>query len=179
MLLALSVLIGCGAESSALIPATAEANLSTPLVAVPSATPTATAMPTPTSTPVPPTATPVPTPEATATAAHAHTPAPLRSPTTSTAAASPTPGEPGAMVVEVRIVNFAFDPPVVIVPVGTTVVWVNVEGYHTVLSADFRLDSPPLENEGDRYAFTFEEAGIYDYICGIHPDMLGAVQVVP
>jgi len=48
-----------------------------------------------------------------------------------------------------------------------------------VLSADFRLSSPILERAGDRYAHTFTEAGRYDYVCGIHPDMLGVVQVVP
>jgi plastocyanin len=81
--------------------------------------------------------------------------------------------------VEVRIIDFAFDPPLLTVPVGTTVTWVLVEGYHTVLSADSRLDSPILEQPGDRYSYTFTEAGLYDYLCGIHPDMLGVVTVEP
>jgi plastocyanin len=95
------------------------------------------------------------------------------------AAASPTAtGVPGSAAVEVRIVDFAFDPPLVEVRVGTTVVWRLVQGYHTVVSADFRLDSPILEKVGDTYSYTFTEEGSYDYICGIHPDMVGLVRVV-
>jgi plastocyanin len=81
-------------------------------------------------------------------------------------------------MVEVRIIDFAFDPPLVEIPVGTTVVWRLVQGYHTVVSADFRLDSPILENVGDTYSYTFTEEGTYGYICGIHPDMIGLVRVV-
>ncbi|MFN8516693.1 MAG: plastocyanin/azurin family copper-binding protein [Thermomicrobiales bacterium] len=76
------------------------------------------------------------------------------------------------------IIDFAFDPPLVEVPVGTTVTWRLDVGYHTVVSADFRLNSPILEQVGDTYSYTFTEAGTYDYICGIHPDMLGVIKVV-
>ena len=75
-----------------------------------------------------------------------------------------------------RIINFAFDPDQLVVPVGTTVTWRDVEGFHTVLSSDFLLDSPPLE-EGQTYAHTFAAPGEYRYVCGIHPDMLGTITV--
>jgi plastocyanin len=101
--------------------------------------------------------------------------APAHSPA---AAESPTAVATASGVVEVRIIDFAFDPPLVEIPVGTTVVWRLVQGYHTVVSADFRLDSPILENVGDTYSYTFTEEGSYDYICGIHPDMIGLVRVV-
>ncbi len=77
-----------------------------------------------------------------------------------------------------QIIDFAFDPPLVEVPVGTTVVWRLVQGYHTVVSADFLLNSPILENVGDTYSYTFTEEGVYDYICGVHPFMVGQVRVV-
>ena len=178
MFAVLVLLIGCGSQRSVLIPATAVANLSTPSVAAPSPTPLA--APTATSVPPTPSAVVSPTPDATATANHAHAsampPAPSAGPPN---ASSPTASQPGAPVVVVRIINFAFDPPLVTVPVGTTITWLNVEGYHTVLSDDFLLNSPILENPGDRYSYTFTEVGDYDYLCGIHPDMLGMVQVVP
>ncbi len=49
---------------------------------------------------------------------------------------------------------------------------------HTVVSGDFRLNSPILEQVGDSYTYTFTEVGVYDYVCGVHPEMLGVVQVV-
>ena len=93
-------------------------------------------------------------------------------------ASSPTAVSTATGTVEVQIVDFAFDPPLVEGPVGTTIVWRLVQGYHTVVSADFRLDSPILEKVGDSYSYTFVEVGSYDYICGIHPDMTGLVRVV-
>jgi plastocyanin len=80
--------------------------------------------------------------------------------------------------VEVRIKNFAFAPAMVTVPVGTTVVWRNTEGFHTVLSADFLLQSEPLD-VGGTYSYTFTKPGTYPYECGIHPEMVAVIQVVP
>jgi plastocyanin len=127
--------------------------------ATPTVPPTATAIPTPTMMPMPP----LPSPAATASPA---------------VAGSPTAVSATSGVVEVQISDFMFDPPVVEVPVGTTVTWRLVQGYHTVVSADFLLNSPILENVGDTYSFTFTEKGVYDYICGIHPFMMGQVRVV-
>ncbi len=115
-----------------------------------------------------PTATTAPTLVPSAMAVPTATPSQTRS------VASPT----AAGTVEIRIVNFAFDPPAVTVPIGTTVVWRLVEGYHTVVSADFRLNSPILEQVGDSYTYTFTKVGVYDYVCGVHPEMVGVVQVV-
>ena len=61
---------------------------------------------------------------------------------------------------------------------GTTVVWRNTEGFHTVLSADFLLQSEPLD-VGGTYSYTFTKPGTYPYECGIHPEMVAAIQVVP
>jgi plastocyanin len=31
---------------------------------------------------------------------------------------------------------------------------------------------------GDVYSFTFEKAGTYDYLCGLHPSMTATIKVV-
>jgi plastocyanin len=66
------------------------------------------------------------------------------------------------------------------VPVGTTVVWENLDGYaHTVTSTDdapVAFDSSGMA-EGDRFEFTFDEPGTYAYFCQIHPTMRAVVIV--
>ncbi len=75
----------------------------------------------------------------------------------------------------VRIKNFSFVPKVVTVNVGTKVVWVNEDAaVHTVNGPGF--DSPNLA-QGDSYEFVFDKLGAIDYLCGLHPSMLGTVRI--
>lgn len=75
----------------------------------------------------------------------------------------------------VSIKDFAFNPPVVEINPGTTVVWVNNdESTHNVRSAI--ISSPDLSTE-DSYSFDFQSPGIYEYHCGIHPEMKGKIIV--
>ena len=67
--------------------------------------------------------------------------------------------------------------------IGTTVVWANEDTVpHTVQSQDklgkviALFNSAPL-NTGDRFEFTFEEAGVYNYFCSFHPWRVGVVTV--
>ena len=76
-----------------------------------------------------------------------------------------------------------YDPQVVDIAVGTTVVWDNLDsGIHTATSGkpptdiDGIFDSDVLST-GDKYEFTFTEAGSYDYYCIFHPWMIGTVNV--
>ncbi len=76
-----------------------------------------------------------------------------------------------------------YDPEVIDVEVGTTVVWDNVDNtVHTVTSGappsdlDGLLDSETMM-AGDKFEFTFTEAGSYDYFCIFHPWMVGTVNV--
>ncbi len=69
------------------------------------------------------------------------------------------------------------------VPVGTTVTWVNDDSVpHNIQSMDETgnviqlFNSPPM-NTGDRFDFTFEEAGVYNYFCSFHPWRVGVVSV--
>ena len=70
------------------------------------------------------------------------------------------------------------------VNVGATVVWVNDdEVLHTIQSQDEQgkviglFNSAPLKT-GERFAHTFDEAGIYNYFCTLHPWRVGLVTVI-
>jgi len=76
----------------------------------------------------------------------------------------------------VSIENFTFNPAVLTVKVGTTVIWTNNDTVdHNIKSADF---NSPLMKKGETYEFKFDKAGTYDYSCGIHPTMTGQIIVV-
>jgi len=69
------------------------------------------------------------------------------------------------------------------IPVGTTVTWVNDDSVpHNIQSQDEvgnvidLFNSPPLST-GDRFEFTFDEAGVYNYYCSFHPWRVGLVTV--
>jgi plastocyanin len=76
-----------------------------------------------------------------------------------------------------------YDPQIIDVTVGTTVVWENLDStVHTVTSGD--ADAGPdgvFDSEmmvaGDMYEFTFTSAGSQDYYCTFHPWMVGTVNV--
>lgn len=79
--------------------------------------------------------------------------------------------------------NWGFSPPDIIVSVGTTVTWTNVSNQiHTVVTRPGTtppqtFSSSLLASGTGTYSFTFTQAGNYPYECGIHPAMLGWVQV--
>lgn len=77
----------------------------------------------------------------------------------------------------VTIRNFDFQPMAVTVPVGASVTWKNLDGEpHTVTGLDGSFRSAALD-ENDSYSVTFSKAGIYRYVCTIHPRMTGTVVV--
>lgn len=78
---------------------------------------------------------------------------------------------------EISIDNFSFEP-VVTVPVGTLVTWVNRDDIpHTVVSEDLiTFRSRPLDTD-EKFSFTFDKAGTYKYFCSIHPKMTAQVVV--
>jgi plastocyanin len=84
-----------------------------------------------------------------------------------------------ATVTEVSIVDVAFAPVDIEVPVGTTVDWANEDPFaHTVTARDGAFDSGTME-AGDTFSQTFSEPGSYEYFCAIHPSMTGTVSVIP
>lgn len=75
----------------------------------------------------------------------------------------------------ITIQNFAFNPGNITVKVGTRVTWINQDSAtHRIKSDTF--NSPDL-NQGDKFEFTFNNQGSFDYICGIHPSMNGKIVV--
>ncbi len=82
----------------------------------------------------------------------------------------------------VEIKLFEFTPAALEVPPGSTVVWTNLDGsYHNVTSGtaaspDGAFDSG-LFDEGQAFAFTFDQPGAYPYFCARHPFMAGQITV--
>ncbi len=84
---------------------------------------------------------------------------------------------PAAGAGAVTIKDFAFDPGDLTVAKGTTVTWKNDDSAtHRIKSGDGSFDSKDLKN-GDSFEHTFDTAGSFDYICGIHPSMKGKITV--
>lgn len=99
----------------------------------------------------------------------------------STPAASTTAAAP--QVVTVEMTNFAFTPQELTIEAGTTVVWKNKTGRHTVLADDKGFESSVLA-AGEEFRQTFERAGRYQYFCSLHGamggrDMAGTIIVTP
>ena len=89
---------------------------------------------------------------------------------------SPTP-MPATTGADAQIVDFAFSPTELTIPVGSTVTWRNAgEAPHTVTADDGSFDSDMIE-AGGSWARTFESAGTFAYFCALHPDMAGVVTV--
>ena len=79
--------------------------------------------------------------------------------------------------VEVDVVGFAYQPIDLSVPVGTTVVWKNLDPVaHTVTDIDYAYDSGLFEEAGT-FAKTFDTPGVYTYFCLPHPTMIASVNV--
>ena len=82
------------------------------------------------------------------------------------------------------IANSAFYLPLNLeVVVGTTVVWVNDDTVpHAVQSQDHEgniiglFNSAPLKT-GERFAHTFDNEGVYNYFCTLHPWRVGVITV--
>ena len=89
----------------------------------------------------------------------------------------------GTAVPGCETTNECYIPAVISVNVGDTVEWINSDtAAHTVTSGT-PSDGPSGEFDSSlvladaSFAFTFEEAGSYDYFCLVHPWMSGIVQV--
>jgi amicyanin len=78
---------------------------------------------------------------------------------------------------EVKIDNFTFNPPRLVVKAGTTVTWDNDDDIpHTVVATGKAFRSKTLDTE-DKFSFTFTTPGTYEYFCSLHPHMTGSIVV--
>jgi len=79
---------------------------------------------------------------------------------------------------KVEIADFAYDPDPVTIEAGGKVIWINRDSVpHTATAEDGSFDTGTLE-EGKLASETFKQPGTYPYVCSIHPQMHGTVEVV-
>ena len=87
-----------------------------------------------------------------------------------------------AATVAVTVENFDFDPQTVTIDAGDTVMWTNVDGFHSV-TADDDSFGMSAESAPWTYSHTFSAPGTYGYYCFIHggvgSGMFGTVVVRP
>jgi len=82
-----------------------------------------------------------------------------------------------AAEVEVKIDNFTFAPTPLMVKTGTSVKWMNHDDIpHSIVCPALKVKSHPMDT-GESFAYTFDRAGTFDYLCGLHPHMQGKILV--
>jgi plastocyanin len=82
---------------------------------------------------------------------------------------------PRAHAVTMR--NFGFDPAVVTVAVGDTVVWTNADFVpHTATARDSAWDSKTIAGDS-AWRYVARAPGRHPYYCVFHPNMQGTVEV--
>jgi plastocyanin len=88
--------------------------------------------------------------------------------------AAKKPSGPGT----VAIAEFLFGPEKITVKAGQTISWTNVDDspHQVTLQGQTEARSPVLL-KGQSTVFQFDQAGSYDYICGLHPGMKGKIEV--
>ncbi|HEU5103555.1 MAG TPA: DUF420 domain-containing protein [Roseiflexaceae bacterium] len=85
----------------------------------------------------------------------------------------------------VPMANFVFNPKDIVIPVGTTVIWINQDGApHTATADDGALFKSELLSKGQSFKHSFDQVGEFPYYCELHggvggQDMAGKIKVVP
>jgi len=91
---------------------------------------------------------------------------------------APAPSGDAVRSAKVEIEDFAYDPDPVTIEEGGKVIWINRDSEpHTATAEDGSFDTGTLE-EGKLKSESFKEPGTYPYICSIHPEMKGTLEVV-
>ena len=104
---------------------------------------------------------------------------PVATPTEATETSAPGEAaeEEASEGTSVEIKDYAFTPPTLTVPAGTTVTWTNDDAVpHTATGQDGSFDSGNL-NPGESFSFTFHTPGSYPYVCQYHAGMQGTIVV--
>lgn len=79
--------------------------------------------------------------------------------------------------VKVSIVNFAFTPEEIQIKAGETVTWLNDDGAPHGLKFNDGTKGTDLFLPGASFSRRFDQPGVYDYSCSVHPYMTGRVLV--
>lgn len=75
----------------------------------------------------------------------------------------------------VSVISFSFNPGVLNIKKGDSVVWVNQDSApHQIAGGNLR---GPVMSKGQSYTFVFNSVGTFDYYCAIHPSMKGVIVV--
>jgi plastocyanin len=89
-----------------------------------------------------------------------------------------TMAKPAAGPGVVSIADFKFGPETVVVNKGQTITWHNSDASpHQVTITGAKAQRSPIALKGQTTQLTLADAGIYDYICGLHPAMKGKIEV--
>jgi plastocyanin len=95
-----------------------------------------------------------------------------------TACGSSSGGSGAAKTAAITIESFQFKPNPLTVKPGTKVTWTNQDALHSIKDqSDLHTPESPQLAKGDTFSITYEKAGTYPYICGIHNYMAGSVVV--
>jgi plastocyanin len=82
-----------------------------------------------------------------------------------------------AQPAQVGIDNFTFAPTTLALGAGATVTWVNHDDIpHSIICPALGLKSNVLDTD-QSFSRRFDQAGSFDYFCGIHPHMKGKLVV--
>ena len=88
--------------------------------------------------------------------------------------AAKKPSGPGT----VAIAEFLFGPETIKVQSGQAITWTNIDDSpHQVTVLGTSTLRTPVVLKGESTALRFNDAGAYDYICGLHPSMKGKIEV--
>ena len=78
---------------------------------------------------------------------------------------------------DVAIANFAFGPAKHMATVGQPVTWVNNDDSPHQITVVSTKERSPIITKGQSAVLPFNTAGTYEYICGLHPNMKGSIEV--
>jgi plastocyanin len=79
---------------------------------------------------------------------------------------------------EIAIEGFCFTPTVLYADPGDTVTWTNKDGLkHNVAGANMAWGSYEALRTNRSASYLFSKAGVYSYVCTMHPGMVGTVVI--
>jgi len=78
---------------------------------------------------------------------------------------------------DVNISGFSFGPSVMKVTPGLPVTWTNTDDSPHQITVTAKTLRTAVLLKGQSASLTFDEAGTFGYICGLHPNMKGTVEV--
>ena len=78
---------------------------------------------------------------------------------------------------KIEMLDFEFSPPAVTIATGGKITWINQgQAPHDATADDDSFGTGTID-PGKLKAETFDEPGTYSYICTIHPQMTGTIEV--